>query len=286
MASTTRTADTAGAPGAPGRRTPPGPVARLLRLTRTEFTLIYRYRTALFFIAFPLLFTAVGFAQQGRELAPGVDAGAYFICGAIVLAPIFIGLVHVSNAYTARRELLVLKRFRVSGVPPAALFGATLLSILALVLVLSAISAGALAVRFDMVPADPLLVVLPVLLMTATMVFLGLALTAVSRSAEGAQMISMVPFFVLYASSGQMLPLDMLPDTVARVSALLPAAPATQAVQSGYFGRDLFGGADGAAASGVELWTAAAPGIGVMLVWLAVSVVLLRYFRWDPRQAA
>ncbi|PSK98586.1 ABC-2 type transport system permease protein [Murinocardiopsis flavida] len=285
MASTTSTTSTAAAPSAPGRRRPPGRAAQILRLTRTEFTLVYRYRTALFFIAFPLLFTATGFAQQGRELTQGMDAGAYFICGAMVLAPLFIGLVHVSNVYTARRESLVLKRFRVSGVPPATLFGATLLSVLLLVLLLTAISAGALAFRFDLVPADPLLVVLPILLTTATMVFLGLALTAVTRSAEGAQMISMVPFFLLYASSGQMLPMDMLPDAVARVSTLLPAAPATAAVQSGYFGRDLFGGVDGPAASGLELWTAAAPSLGVMLVWLAVSVVLLRYFRWDPRQA-
>ncbi|WP_052745706.1 hypothetical protein [Allosalinactinospora lopnorensis] len=82
-----------------------------------------------------------------------------------------------------------------------------------------------------------------------------------------------------------MVPLEMMPDRLAAALGLLPLAPAVEMIRSGYLGYDLVNGVDEASAiTGPALWTAAFPSVGLLLAWLALSVYLLRYFRWDPRQ--
>ncbi|MUL43976.1 ABC transporter permease [Streptomonospora sp. PA3] len=266
-------------------RSPVSTVRQALRLTRTEFTLIHRYRTALFFVLFPLFFVGIAVISQGESPVPGVDLAELSLAGTPAVIAMMIGVMHVSNIYAARREQLILKRFRASGVAPAALFGATTLSVVAVVAVLTAVVAAVLAAGFDRLPADPVMVAATVLVTTVTMALLGAASTRFARNAESAQMISMLPFLVLYLSSGLMLPLEVLPEGLATAARLLPMAPAVELLRAGYLGLDVFGGVPGAdPASGIELWTAALPSAAVVLVWAALAVLSLRYFRWDPRQ--
>ncbi|RCV49968.1 ABC transporter permease [Marinitenerispora sediminis] len=262
-----------------------GPVRQALRLTRTEFVLFYRYRMALYVALLPVAFLLPAFAAEGAELWPGVDAVAYSLAGAFPLAAMTVGIVHVSNVYAARREEMVLKRFRLSGVAPAALFGATTLSVLGVVAVQSVLAAVLIAAMFGTLPADPVLLVLSIVLVTVVMAQLGAVLSRLARNAESAQMISMIPFFGLLMSSGLYLPAEMLPDAAAAALRLLPMAPAVELARGAYFGRDVFGGADGAAAPGLDLWFAAAPALLTLLAWTAAAILLLRLVRWDPRQA-
>ncbi|MDA0565475.1 ABC transporter permease [Streptomonospora sp. S1-112] len=269
----------------PAARRPVGVVRQTLRLARTEFTLIYRYRTALFFVLFPLIFVALATMGEGPSLLEGISAAEFSVAGTPSTIAMMIGIMHVSNAYAARREQLILKRYRASGVSPYAMFGATTVSVVAVTAVLTLIVGAVMAGLYGTLPADPVMVVAGVLLTAVTMSLLGAAMTRLVASAEGAQMLSMVPFLVLYASAGLMIPLDVFPDGVAAAARLLPMAPAVDLVRAGYFGRDLFGGVSGAeAATGLELWAAALPALGVCAVWAGIAVFLLRYFRWDPRQ--
>ncbi|GAA4906640.1 MULTISPECIES: ABC transporter permease [Nocardiopsidaceae] len=283
---TQQTADAApaGTAGARQRR-PVSPLRQTLRLTRTEFTLMYRYRTALFFVLFPLVFVFLGVVSQGESPVPGVSNETLALTGSPAAIIMMIGVMHVSNTYAARREQLILKRFRASGVPPVALFGATTLSVLAVVVLLTAVPWGVLIAQTGEVPADPVMVALAVVLSTVTMVLLGAALTRLARNAEGTQMMSIVPFLALYASSGLMIPLEMMPDQLATASRLLPMAPVVELLRGGYTGNDVFGDLVGASpATGLDLWAAALPSLAVVLAWTALSVLSLRYFRWDPRQ--
>lgn len=267
-------------------RTPVSPVRQLLRLARTELTLFYRYRVALYIAIVPLAFVFVGFMMEGEDILPGIDTAVHYIAGTPALVAMVVGVMHLSNVYAARREQLVLKRFRASGVPSSALFGASTLSVLAVVGALTVVIGALLAWRYGVWPTDPVLVVLPLMLLTVMMAFVGIAFTRVTRNAESAQMMSIMPFMVLYAVSGLMVPLGTLPDWGADILRLLPMAPAAELIQSGYLGYDLTGGVEQASqTSGLELWAAAAPSLGLLLVWLAISAYALRYFRWDPRQA-
>ncbi|MFC4563176.1 ABC transporter permease [Nocardiopsis mangrovi] len=280
----TARAGTSRRPGA--GRTPVSRYRQTVRLLRTELVLFYRYRVALFFAAFPLMFVAFALPLEGQEPVPGIDAAALNMSGIPVLAALSLGLMHVPNVYAARREQLVLKRFRASGVAPAALFGATTLSVLLVVAVLTAVVAGIVAARYGALPADPLLVLAGVVLVTVAMSLFGIAFTRLTRNAESAQMMCIVPFMLLYGVSGLVVPLDLLPEPIAAAAALLPTTAAAGLVRSGYWGHDLFGGVAGGEPAGfAELWTAALPSIGILIVWTAVAVSLLRYFRWDPRQA-
>ncbi|WP_052745707.1 ABC transporter permease [Allosalinactinospora lopnorensis] len=183
-------------------RAPVSPYRQLLRLTRTELTLFYRYRMALYIAVFPLVFVLIGVASEGEETLPGVDAAPYYITGTPALVAMAIGLWHISNVYAARREQLVLKRFRASGVTPFALFGASTLSVLAVVLLLTAVIGGVLAWRYGVWPADPAMVALPLVLTTVLMSLLGAAFTRLTRNAESAQLMAMFPFLILYGASG------------------------------------------------------------------------------------
>lgn len=272
--------------GSTAARTHVHPLRQLLRLSRTELTLVYRYRMALFIGVFPLLFVYVGTMMEGDDVLPGIDAAAHFIAGTPVLCAMVVGIWHISNVYAARREQLILKRFRASGVTPFALFGASTLAVLAVVALLTVIIGALLAGLYGVWPTDPLLVVLTLVVTGVTMSLAGAGFTRFARNAESAQLLSMLPFLFFYAASGLMVPLEMMPDRVVDLMRLLPMAPAVELVQSGYLGHDLTAGlAEASEATGIELWAAAAPNIGLLLVWLALSVFFLRYFRWDPRQA-
>ncbi|TDQ55078.1 ABC transporter permease [Actinorugispora endophytica] len=276
---------------APAPRTRPARAAvstvrQALRLTRTEFTLFHRYRMALYVAVLPAVFLLPLFSTEPAEVLPGVDAAALALTQFFAMAAMTVGVVHVSNVYAARREQLVLKRMRVSGVTPAALFGATTLSVLGVVVLQSAAVVAFMGAGLDALPVDPVLLVLSIVLVTVVMSLLGAALTRFARNAESAQMMAMVPFLVLLAASGFFIPLEVLPEPVALVLGFLPMVPAIELAKSAYFGYDLFSGtADAVPATGPDLWIAAAPSLLVLAVWVALVAYLLRFFQWDPRGA-
>lgn len=264
---------------------PVGLIRQTYEYSRAEMTLFWRYRTALYFALFPLGLALLGLVQEGTDIVPGVDMGAHYTAGALMMTPLFLSIMHVSNLVTARREQLVLKRLLVSGTPPAVMFGAIIVSVLVVTLVISLAVGAVLFHHFDVTPADPLLIVLSILLVTVAVSLFAIAFTRLCRNAESAQMLCVVPLMLFYGLSGLMLPLAAMPDRVAEISRLLPAAPGVEIVTSAYFGRDFLGGADGTQAlTGMDLWGAALPGFAVIVVWIVLSAYLTRFLRWDPRE--
>ena len=279
------TAETVPAPATRTVRTPVSTLRQMLRLTRVEFTLFYRYRMALYIAVLPLVFLFPALSMPEGENAVGVDNGAHYLASVFILTAMTVGIIHIPNVYAARRESMLLKRFRASGVAPVAMFGATTLSVLGVVIALSAVITGVLAAHFGESPHAPVLLLFTTTLSTVLMCLFGLAFTRLARNAESAQIITMAPFLVLLAISGALVPVEMMPDRVADVLSLLPMLPAVDIVRSAYFGLDLFSGPEQAtAATGLELWVAAAPSLLVLLAWTGIAAYLVRYFRWDPRQ--
>lgn len=259
---------------------------RVLRLTRTEFTLFMRYKTAWMFLALPFILAFMGFQGPNDEVIPGYGRSDLTMIAAIGSIALVLGVGHPSNVFTARRESLVLKRLRVSGVPQTAIFGGVIGVIVLFTLLLTALITGLVFAFSGAVPRDPLMLVVAMVLSGLLYSLLGLLLTPLVRNAEAAQMVATVPIMLLLFLGGGLVPLDLLPEGARQLFSLLPSVTVTETVQAAYTGYDAFGGFTG---SGEEtylgLWAAALPSIGVLLAWIALLALLVRrFFRWDPRQ--
>ncbi|MFW5421074.1 ABC transporter permease [Nocardiopsis sp. CNT-189] len=266
---------------------PPKWSRQLLQLVRAEFRQIRRYRTALFYVvSFPVVLAVVSLMSQGQYAGSGVDAGALSLVSLLPVLAAAFGLMHVSNVYAVRREGSILKRLRVSGVPPSAIIGATCVTIVLLVLATAALIVGLGIAAARQFPADPVMLLLAVVASGGIMTLLGVWFTRFTSNAESTQMASLIPFLLVLFCSGAMLPLEFYSDWVARAVWFTPLAPLTDLYRSAYFGHDFFGGrVSGAEAlGGVELWLAAAPALLVTAGWLVLSCYLARSVRWSPRE--
>ena len=271
-----------------GRTTRPATswLRQTLRLTRTELTLFLRYKTAWMYVVLPLILFLPALAGPSPELFEGFTTTELGLAGAIGGIGVILGIGHASNVFTARRESLVLKRLRVSGVPQSAIFGAMIMFVFVVSLAVTALVVAALFAVGQLLPADPLMLVFSVFLGVVAMSLIGLLITPLVRNAEAAQMAAMVPLLILLYLGGIIMPLEAMGDSVRQVAQLLPVVPTVEMAQAAYSGHDVFGGVEGAEAMGfVGLWVSALPSIGLMLGWIAVlSLLVRRYFRWDPRQ--
>lgn len=271
----------------PVRRRAPGTARQLLRLTRMEFTLFVRYKTAWMFLALPLFFTFMAMQLPTDEVLPGFGVGEMAMLSSIGSISLILGMGHASNVFTARRESLALKRFRVSGVSQTVIFGGVIGVVAGFSLAIALLIGGFVAAMPDgALPRDPLMLVVAILLGSVAFSLMGLLVTPLARNAESAQLAVMVPMMILIFASGGVIPLDALPEGARQLFSLIPSVPPGELVQAAYTGYDVFGGAAGAEAKGyLGLWVAALPSIGIMLAWIAVLVLAVRrFFRWDPRQ--
>jgi ABC-2 type transport system permease protein len=204
--------------------------------------------------------------------------------GAISLV---LGLGHVSNVFTARRESLVLKRFRVSGVPQVVIFGGIIGVVTVFSLFIAVIMGGLiLMMPSGALPRDPLMLLVAIVLGSIAFSLMGVLITPLVRNAESAQMVVMVPMMILLFASGGIFSLEFLPEGARQVMSLVPSVPPGEMVQAAYTGHDVFGGSAGAQErSYLGLWGAALPSLGVMLAWIVLlALAVRRFFRWDPRQ--
>ncbi|MEV6818008.1 ABC transporter permease [Nocardiopsis dassonvillei] len=279
-APTTDTTDTAGArPGVSWTK-------QAVRLARTEFTLFARYKTAWMYLALPLFFAFMTTNLPDDEVVPGFGMGQMAMVATIGSIGLILGVGHPSNVFTARRESLVLKRLRVSGVPQLAVFGGVIGAVVVFSLAITVVVAALVLVFFGSLPRDPLMLAVAVVLSSVMFSLMGLLITPIVRNAESAQMISMLPMLVLLFVGGGLIPLEFLPETARVVIGFVPSVPAGEMAQTAYSGYDAFRGfGDGEEKGYLALWVAALPSIGIMLAWIAVLALLVRrYFRWDPRQ--
>ncbi|MET9782760.1 ABC transporter permease [Nocardiopsis alba] len=279
---TVRTSDR----GASGTRTAPSVFAQTLRLTRTEFTLFVRYQTAWLYLLMPMVLFVPLMSMPSAPAFGDYTTTDLSIAAALLGIGLMLGIGHASNVFAARRESLVLKRLRVSGVPRAAIFGGVTLLVLLFTLLLTALVVAVISAMNGTTPADPVLLGVAVLLCTTAMTFVGLLITSLVRNAESAQMFSTLPMLFLLMTGGIFFPLELMPGPVGAVAGLLPVAPAAEMAQAAYTGYDVFGGFEGAEAVGtLELWTASLPSIAVMLVWIVILALAVgRFFKWDPRR--
>ncbi|MCX3062481.1 ABC transporter permease [Streptomyces beihaiensis] len=248
---------------------------RLKALARAELTLIGRSKGVLFTAVFvPLVMPfATRSSMHDVDLKrTGLTLGATVLASAIGFSLLFAVYSTMVSVYAARREDLVLKRLRTGELRDAEILAGTALPAVCMGLAQAVGLAAVCAVVLHAgAPAAPHLVVLGVLLGLPLCVVLAALTTVFSRSVESAQVAAMPLLLVTMFGSGAVVPLEVMPDKLANLCALLPLTPTLTLVREGWTG----GMAAGDAVK--DVMTAVA--------WFVVAVFAVRRrFRWEPRR--
>jgi ABC-2 type transport system permease protein len=241
-------------------------------------------RTVIFSIAFPIvllvLFNSI-FNAGGQETATlpddvKVSAEAYFTAGIIAYAAALSTFTTLAVSLTTQRENGQLKRYRGTPMPPWTFIAGQIIraeaQALAMATVLLAIGAVAYGIS---VPASTFpAFVLYLLLGTATLCSLGIALSSFTPTPDAASTIAPFSVVILSFVSGVWIPVEQLPSWLESVGKLFPLYHLALGLQTTL--------APGASGSGLDLGNVAA-----LAIWALIGVrVAGRRFRWEPQSAA
>jgi ABC-2 type transport system permease protein len=233
---------------------------RVLALTRSELRMIFRNKTVLIStVAIPLgmgiFFALTGFGSTGANV----------IAMQLVLV-LGLGIyVTATQTLVARRQNLVLKRLRTSGISDGGLLVATIAPAAVLALVQMVLFV-VVDIAFGLpMPSSPLAIVLAVVGGVALVVTAALATSIITPTAERAQITTLPLFFVMI---GAAVMLSFLPlEGMASLVNLVPGAAL------GSLSNVAFGG------SGFSLVQVAA-----LVLWPVVfALYARRNFRWEAR---
>ncbi|HET9186026.1 MAG TPA: ABC transporter permease [Solirubrobacterales bacterium] len=240
-------------------------------------------RTVIFTIAFPLvllvLFNSI-FSKGGDETATlpnglRLSAEAYFTAGIVAYAVALSTFTALAVSLTSQRESGQLKRYRGTPMPPWTFIAGQVIRATAQALAMAALllAVGAAAYGVDVPLSSLPAFVLYVVLGTATLCALGIALSAFAPNPDAASTIA--PFSVVMLSfvSGVWIPVDQLPHWLEEVGRLFPLFHLALGLQTAL--------APGAGGSGLE-----AGDLLVLAIWALVGFrVASRRFRWEPQVA-
>ncbi|WP_329300530.1 ABC transporter permease [Streptomyces sp. NBC_00659] len=248
---------------------------RIRALARAELTLLGRTRATLaaaLFVPLIMPFTLRSTLDTMRLKDAGLTVGSVLLPSSIGFVLLFAVYGSLASVYTARREELVLKRLRTGELRDLEILaGAALPSVaigIAQCLVLTVACRAAFGVGM---PEKPQLVLLGLLSAFVTWPALAAVTASFSRSVEGAQVAATPLTLLSLAGSGTFIPLELLPDGMARFCELLPLTPVITLIRGGWTGHLSAHDTLGALATAVA-WT------------LIAVFAVRRWFRWEPRR--
>jgi ABC-2 type transport system permease protein len=250
-------------------------VTRLfLHELRAQQLLFWRNREAAFFsFLFPIILLVLLGSVYGDEPIEGVKAATYLLAGLLgygVAATAFAGL---AITLVVRREAGLLKRVRGTPLSPATYLAAVIGSevIVIALQVLAQLLIGRYLLGADW-PAAPGAFAAVIALGAAAFSALGIAITALVRSAEGSSAIVNAIYLPMAFVSGAFFSRQEMPAFLEAVSEALPLTHLLDAIRATFV-----------AGEGVS----SSPGALVAVaVWGAVGLAFaLARFRWEPREA-
>jgi len=263
----------------------PSGLGRRLRRTRAlvgaETRLLMRNHTALTgSVVLPLLFVAA--VPMMTADVPVVGVGPQLAVTAIGVTLLFLPYYNLVTTFAARREELVLQRMRTGELTDGeVLLGTAAPSLLLTLGQVAIVLVGIVVIGRWQAPVDVVLPAVAMLGGAVLMVLLAAASSAVTRTAESAQVTTLPMVMVSFLLSGLVLPPSALPEQVATAARFLPLTPVTELSRLGFAGRTW----DDRAVDLAGAWAAAPLPLAVLAGWLVVSaVVARRVFRWAPRR--
>jgi len=241
-------------------------------------------RTIIFTIAFPVvllvLFNSI-FSAGGNEtttLPSDVKLGAeaYFTAGIIAYAAALSTFTTLAVSLTTQRENGQLKRYRGTPMPPWTFIAGQIARAEAQALAMAAILLAIGAVAYGVpIPASTFPAFLLYLLLgTATLCSLGIALSSFTPTPDAASTVAPFSVVILSFISGVWIPVDQLPQWLESVGKLFPLYHLALGLQTTL--------APGTGGSGLELGNVAA-----LAIWALIGIRLAsRRFRWEPQAVA
>ena len=227
--------------------------------------------TTFFTLAFPPLLVVLFGAMYGNDPTPmfgGYGSMDVSMPGYTAMILGTVGLMGVPITISGYRESGVLRRFQTTPMRPVTYIVAdivanlvmTLLSMMGLVIV------GWLLyrVRFE---GQVIGVILAVVFCGLAMFSIGYLIAGLARGARTAQVIGMVIFYPMMFLSGVSIPLEVMPETIRRISDFLPLTYVARLLRGLWFG-DAWGGHI------LEIVI-----IGCVLV--VCTALAARFFRWE-----
>ena len=249
----------------------------MLAILRTPRTLVF---TVLFPAILLILFNSIfsSGADNTITLANGlkIDAQAYFTAGLLAYAATLSTFTSLAVVMTTQRERGQLKRFRGTPMPAWTFVAAWVIQAIARVAFMAVLLLGLGATLYGVtVPAGHLLGLLIYLILgTATMCALGIAVTAFTPTVDAASTIA--PFSVVLLSfiSGVWIPVDQLNSQVLEdIGKAFPLFHLADGLQT-----TLASGASGIGLSGNN--------VASLLIWAAIAITIAaRRFLWEPQAA-
>lgn len=230
---------------------------------------------AIFTVVFSVLFLVLEASSGGTSrlgVLGGQHAVQYFVPGFAAYGVMSACFTTLTISLVVRRETGLLKRLRLSPLPTWALVA----GIVANALVVSALQVGAVlaigAVGYHVrLPADPLALVVALVVGAVAFTALGMAVSTVVPNQEAAGPVTATVFFVLLFLSGLWYPLQP-GSALAQFSAWFPVRHFILAVFAPFDFRP-----------GVSAWDWG--DLAAVAAWGAVGFfVALRRFRFEPRR--
>lgn len=195
---------------------------------------------AFFTVAFPVMLVVVFGMIYGNEPdAMFDDYGAMDISMPAYTALIVgtVGLLGVAINVSSNREAGVLRRFRATPIKPLVYIGADLTS--NLIMMLAGMAAvliagwGLYRVQFE---GSAWSVALAVVLSGAAMIAVGYLIAGVAPTARTAQVVGMIVLYPMIFLSGATIPLEVMPQSVQRISDFLPLTYVVRLLRGLWFG--------------------------------------------------
>ncbi|MEU6183898.1 ABC transporter permease [Streptomyces coeruleorubidus] len=238
---------------------------------RSEVRLFRREPGSLFWIlVFPTLLLAIlGSIPSFREADPsfgGLRPVDGYVPVGVLLGLIMAGVQAMPQTLTGYRERGILRRMSTTPVRPSALLSAQMLLYggAALVSALLALAVGRLAFGVRL-PRQAFGYALALLLAVLAALALGAVISALSRSTKIAGAIGSAVFFPAMFCAGVWMPVQTMPDVLARCVGFTPFGAAAEALNQ-------------AAAGDWPGWDH----VGVLVAWtVLLTAGASRRFRWE-----
>lgn len=242
------------------------------RLIMIDFKLYLREPISTFFtLAFPILLVILFGAMYGNQPSKmfggygSMDISMPAYTGMILGTVGFLGIPITLSGY---RETGVLRRFRTTPMRPLMYILADVISNLVMTLLgmVGLVLVGWLIyrVRFE---GNVFSVIAGVILGGLTMFSIGYLVASVAPGARSAQVIGMVIFYPMMFLSGASIPLEVLPETLRKISNFLPLTYVVRLLRGLWFG---------------DMWKDHLLDVGVLVCVLIVfTLIATRFFRWE-----
>jgi ABC-2 type transport system permease protein len=240
---------------------------------RAQQRLFWRSRELAFFtFALPILLFFLLGSVYGDDEVDGIAGADYLLAGMLGYGAASTAFAGLAIMLVIRREAGILKRLRATPLPSSTYLAAVLTSIIGIFACESVLMIAIGRVGFDTALPDRFVsLAVALLLGTASFAALGIGLSGVVRSAEGASAVVNAIYLPVSFISGAFFSPESFPAFLEAIANVLPLVYFIELV------RDVM-------LHGSRIWDEPAA-VGMMTAWGAVGLVAaVRSFSWEPRE--